>query len=47
MSETILLSADADSAGIRIDKFLSDNIDGFTRSSLSKLINDGNVKVNS
>lgn len=47
MSDTILLSVDSDTAGIRIDKFLSDNIDGFTRSSLSKLLTDGNVKVNS
>lgn len=32
--------------GERIDKFLSDNIEGFTRSSIVNLINDGNVKVN-
>lgn len=47
MSDTLWLTADADSVGIRIDKFLSDNIDGFTRSALSKLITDGNVTVNS
>lgn len=46
MSDVIALTADEESVGIRIDKFLSDHIEGFTRSSLSKLISDGNVTVN-
>lgn len=46
MSDVIALTADGESVGIRIDKFLSDHIEGFTRSSLSKLISDGNVTVN-
>lgn len=46
MSDTIYLSVDEESVGIRIDKFLSDSIDNFTRSGISKLISDGNVTVN-
>lgn len=33
-------------SGIRIDKFLVDSLDGFTRSSVQKLIDEGNVSVN-
>ncbi|MCH5321912.1 MAG: RluA family pseudouridine synthase [Eubacterium sp.] len=47
MSDTIILSVDEESVGIRIDKFLSESIDDFTRSGISKLIADGNVTVNS
>lgn len=32
--------------GIRLDKFLVDSLDGFTRSSVQKLIDDENVRVN-
>lgn len=37
---------DSENAGVRIDKFLSDEIEELTRSSLVNLIADGNVKVN-
>lgn len=36
----------ADTSGVRIDKYLTEQLDGFTRSSLSKLIDDENVLVN-
>lgn len=47
MSETITLSVDKDGVGTRIDKFISDSIETFTRSGASRLISDGNVTVNS
>lgn len=31
---------------VRLDKFLTENMDGFTRSAIQKLIDEGNVKVN-
>lgn len=46
MRDTVSLTVGEDYVGIRIDKFLSDNLEDFTRSSLSKLITDGNVTVN-
>lgn len=36
----------ADIAGVRIDKYLTESLDGFTRSALSRLIDDENVLVN-
>lgn len=36
----------ADTAGIRIDKYLTESLSGFTRSALAKLIEDENVLVN-
>lgn len=36
----------SDSAGIRIDKYLTESLNGFTRSAVSKLIEDNNVIVN-
>lgn len=36
----------ADMAGIRIDKYLTESLSGFTRSALAKLIEDENVLVN-
>ncbi len=46
MSEHIYISASSDFEDIRLDKFLADKLDGFTRSALAKLINDGRVYVN-
>lgn len=46
MRDALKLTVDESGAGVRIDKFLSDTLDGFTRSGISKLIADGNVKVN-
>ncbi len=46
MSDTVCLLAGESSTGTRIDKFLSDNMDGFTRSAITKLIGEKNVKVN-
>lgn len=46
MRDALKLSVDESGAGVRIDKFLSDTLDGFTRSGISKLIADGNVTVN-
>lgn len=46
MCDALKLTVDESGAGVRIDKFLSDTLDGFTRSGISKLIADGNVKVN-
>ncbi|MGN0487590.1 MAG: RluA family pseudouridine synthase [Acutalibacteraceae bacterium] len=42
-----IIHAGDDSAGERIDKFLSTGIDGMSRSAAQKLIDDGNVSVNS
>ena len=44
MSESFTLTAV--SAGVRIDKYLTENLDGFTRSAVSRLIDDDNVVVN-
>lgn len=46
MCDALKLTVDESGAGVRIDKFLSDTLNGFTRSGISKLIADGNVKVN-
>lgn len=46
MCDALKLTVDESGAGVRIDKFLSDTLDGFTRSGISKLIADGNVTVN-
>jgi 23S rRNA pseudouridine1911/1915/1917 synthase len=47
MSDIIKLTVEDSFVGTRIDKFLVDSLEGFTRSGLSKLITDGNVTVNS
>lgn len=47
MSESVSMVVDESGVGVRIDRLLSDKIDSFTRSALSKLIADGNVTVNS
>lgn len=44
MSESFTFTAV--SAGVRIDKYLTENLDGFTRSAVSRLIDDDNVVVN-
>lgn len=46
MRDALKLTVDESGAGVRIDKFLSDTLDEFTRSGISKLIADGNVTVN-
>lgn len=45
MSSELNLTVKAENAGIRIDKFISENADGITRSATAKLIEDGNVTV--
>lgn len=44
MSESFAFKAE--STGIRIDKYLTESLEGFTRSAVAKLIDDGNVTVN-
>ena len=44
MSEVFKFTADSD--GIRIDRYLADNLSDFTRSAISRLIADGNVYIN-
>jgi 23S rRNA pseudouridine1911/1915/1917 synthase len=46
MSEQINLTVDNENVGLRIDRFLADNLVEFTRSGLSKLIEQGDVTVN-
>lgn len=45
MSGELNLTVKAENAGVRIDKFISENADGITRSATAKLIEDGNVTV--
>lgn len=45
MSNELNLTVKAENAGVRIDKFISENTDGITRSGVAKLIEDGNVTV--
>lgn len=47
MRDTMKFTVNEESAGERIDKFLSDAMENFTRSALSKLITEGSVTVNS
>lgn len=44
--ENIVIHTAAEDAGERIDKFISANADGISRSYASKLIEDGNVSIN-
>lgn len=46
MSEQYSFTADAQNAGIRLDRFLTDKIDNLTRSAIQKMIDDGEVSVN-
>lgn len=46
MSELFNLTADENGSGLRIDKFLSLELEGFTRNAVSKLIEDEKVTVN-
>lgn len=46
MPEIINLSVGEESAGGRIDKYISDNIDGLTRSAVQGLLEKGNILVN-
>jgi len=43
---TLNLKIDSDTAGQRLDSFLAEKIDGWSRSRLQKLIDDGDVLVN-
>lgn len=45
MSSELNLTVKAENAGVRIDKFISENAEGITRSATAKLIEDGNVTV--
>lgn len=46
MSELIRLTADENSAAVRIDKYISDNIAELTRSAVQGMIAQKNVRVN-
>ena len=46
MSDAIILAVSAEDKGARIDKFLSDKIERFSRSAAAKLIDDEAVWVN-
>ncbi|MDE6666026.1 MAG: RluA family pseudouridine synthase [Ruminococcus sp.] len=46
MPEIINFSVGEESAGGRIDKYISDNIDGLTRSAVQGLLEKGNILVN-
>ncbi len=46
MSETIILNVAPEVAGIRVDKYISDNIADITRSAVQGLICGGNILVN-
>lgn len=46
MSETINLTVDGENADLRLDKYLVSQLEDFTRSAVSKLIEGGQVKVN-
>lgn len=41
-----VFSFTVENAGVRLDKFLVDNLEGFTRSAVQKIIDDENVKAN-
>lgn len=43
MSDSVILKAPAESAGARIDKYISDNIADLTRSAVQGLIAEGNI----
>ena len=43
---SIIISVDQDAAGKRLDAFLADQIEGWSRSRLQRLIEDGDVLVN-
>jgi 23S rRNA-/tRNA-specific pseudouridylate synthase len=45
-TETVTLSASAEDAGQRLDAFLAAHIDGWSRSRLQRVIDDGDVLVN-
>ena len=45
-TETVLLSASAEDAGQRLDAFLAGHIEGWSRSRLQRLIDDGDILVN-
>ena len=45
MSDIYNLTVSAEAAGERLDKFLTSSLDGFTRSAVQKLIDDGGVTV--
>ena len=45
LSESICINVSASEAGVRIDKLLSEKIDGITRSHIQKLIEGENITV--
>lgn len=45
MSESLILEVPEEAAGVRIDKFINENLPDLTRSAVQKLINGGNVLV--
>lgn len=47
MSEQFDLVVGENSAGVRLDKFITDSTCGFTRSAIQKIIDEGGVTVNS
>ncbi len=47
MPDCIKLTVQSDCQGIRIDKFIAENLENMSRSSIQKIIDDGGVSVNS
>ena len=45
MSESLILEVPEEAAGVRIDKFINENLPDLTRSAVQKLITGGNVLV--
>ena len=45
--QTLLLTPDSTDAGIRIDKYISEELEGLSRSYIKKLIDKGNIIINS
>lgn len=45
MADVFTYYVDDDGVGTRVDRFLVDNMEGYTRSSLQRLLDDGNVLV--
>ena len=43
---SLVFSAGADDAGVRLDAFLATKVEGWSRSRLQRLITDGDVLVN-
>ena len=47
MNEPFVIKVTEEFSGIRIDKFISDNLEDLTRSYVQRLMDEGNIAVNS